>query len=156
MDKKYSVKDIEVLYYDNKVIPVTHLNTKKGKKILFLLNNAKIDVETEILGVSTYNKGANNILTLRTANDTKRYAEIGTLTSAIINYGKTGRTQFPKLFSVKRLVDTQNPVDNAQYSQIAKEYFNTELSVEEIKDLFKELQKGYDVNKYDCPKAGRE
>lgn len=156
MEKKYSVKYIDVLYYDNKVIPVTHLNTKNGKKVLFLLNNAKIDVVTEISNVSTYNTGASNILTLRTANDTKRYAEIGTLTSAIINYGKTGRTQFPKLFSVKKLVDTQNPVDDVQYSQITREYFNTELTVSEIKDLFKELQAGYDVNKYACQKTGRE
>lgn len=156
MEKTYSVKDIEVLYYDNKVIPVTHLYTNNDKKILFLLNNAKLDIVTEIPNVSTYNIGAGNILTLRTANDTKRYAEIGTLTSAIINYGKTGRTQFPKLFSVKRLVDTQNPVNDVQYAQIAREYFNTELTVSEIKDLFKELQAGYGVNKYACQKTGRE
>ena len=157
MEKKYSVKFIDVLYYDNKVIPVTYVKDKKGNKsLLFLLNNAKLAIETEVQGVSTYNKGSHSIMTLRTANATKRYAEIGTLTSAIINYAQNGRTKFPKLYSVKKLVDEKNPIDDATHSAIAKEYFNTELTVSEIKELFTELQKGYEKNNFTCPSQGRE
>lgn len=151
MEKKYSVKYIDVLYYDNKVLPVTYVRDKKGNKsLLFLLNNAKVAIENEVTGVSTYNRGAYNIMTLCTANETKRYAEIGTLTSAIINYGLVAGTKFPELYKVKKLVDDKNPIDSKKYDQIAKTYFNTELSVSEIKSLFEELQKGYARNKYVC------
>ena len=157
MEKKYSVKYIDVLYYDNKVLPVSLVKDKKGnKKLLFIDKNAKMDIETYIENVSTFNKGAHSIMTLRTVNQIKRYAEIGTLTSAIINYGPEGYTKFPKLLKVKKLVDEKNPVDAETHSKIAREYFETELTVEEIKTLFTELQKGYSKSNHRCSCPGRE
>ena len=77
MEKKYSVKYIDVLYYDNKVLPVTLVKDKKGnKQLLFITKNAKMDIETYIENVSTFNKGAHSIMTLRTVNEIKRYLVI--------------------------------------------------------------------------------
>lgn len=157
MEKKYSVKYIDVLYYDNKVLPVSLVKDKKGnKKLLFIAKNAKMDIETYIENVSTYNKGAHSIMTLRTVNEIKRYAEIGTLTSAIVNYGQVAGTKFPKLLKVKKLVDEKNPIDDATHTNIVKDYFETELSVEEIKTLFNELQRGYAKQNHRCSCPGRE
>ncbi|MBQ7884467.1 MAG: hypothetical protein IJ318_00015 [Clostridia bacterium] len=155
MEKKFSVKYIEVLYYDDKVIPVSYIAGKNGRnQLLFLLNDAKLEIVEVKQPFGTYNKGAQKIVILKTANDTTRYAEYGTLTSALIHYGIEEGSQFANLFRVKKLVDDKNPIDSTTQSTIAREYFNTELSVAEIKALFAELQRGYNASKHSC--AGRE
>ena len=150
MEKKYSVKLIDVLYYDDKVLPVSYSAKNGRKQLVFLSNDAKLDVLVEAPATTTVNKGAQRIMTLLTANGTKRYAEFGTLTAAIINYGLDDATKFQNLAKVRMLVDEKNLVDSSAQSKIAREYFSTELTTSEIKALFVELQKNYEKNRHSC------
>ena len=142
MEKKYSMKELQALYYDNKLLPVV-TELKKGKTYLhFVLSGAKLEVIKNIYNTTTYNNGAQGVLMLQISNDTTRYAEIGTVTSAINCYGGRLIKDFPQLARIKQVIDNKL-VSEDRKTEIIAEFFNTELSVEEIKTLFKDLNTVY-------------
>ncbi len=146
MEKKYEVKYIDVLYIDGKVIPVS-LEYKKDKKYInFILNNVKCEVEKMYINQATYNKAANTIVTFKALDNSVRYAELGTLTSAICNYGQKVGYKYSKLSIAKDIVAVNEKLRSDLSSDKICKYFATELSVAEIKDVAKTLQQGYDKN----------
>lgn len=149
MEKKYEVKYIDVLYIDGKVIPVS-LEYKKDKKYInFILNDVKLEVEKMYINQATYNKAAQTIVMIKAGDGTVRYAEIGTLTSAICKYGKSVGYKYDKLSALRDIsFADSNGVINIPASKIGK-YFDTELSLKEIKDISKILQHGYNKD-YIC------
>lgn len=143
MEKTISVKDLDVLYYDKKLLPVT-IERKKGKVYArFLLNNTKVELENLHYNVETYNQGALGVLTLKIVNDETRYAEIGTLLSTIACYGARLQRSFPNLYKVRGIVKGNIVLLEQQKEQIINEYFKNELTETEIKSLFENLNKEF-------------
>lgn len=142
MEKKYSMKELQVLYYDDKLLPVV-MEHKKGKTYVhFILTDVKLEIVEDSFKISAYHKGAQGALMLKVANDTNRYAEIGTITSAINCYGGRLVKDFPQLARIRQVINNKY-ISEDRNTKIISEFFNTELTVDEIKTLFKELNTAY-------------
>lgn len=149
MEKKYQVKFVDMLYIDNKLIPVSIEHKKDKKYINFILNDVKLEVEKMYINQATYNKATQTIVMIKAGDGTVRYAEIGTLTSAICHYGKSVGYKYDKLSILRDGAFTNSKgVINIPADKIGK-YFDTELSLKEIKDISKILQHGYNKD-YIC------
>lgn len=143
MEKKYQVKFVDMLYIDNKLIPVSIEHKKDKKYINFILNDVKLEVEKMYINQATYNPATHTIIMIKAGDGTVRYAEIGTLTSAICKYGKSVGYKYNKLSVLRDLSFAESKGDiNIPADKIGK-YFDTELSIKEIKDISKILQQGY-------------
>lgn len=140
MEKSYQIKMIDVLYYDGKIIPV-QLTTIKGKKYInFIGKKVKLAVAEMHNTLETYNEGAQSIIMLKTVNGETRYAELGSFTAALVNSKNKFLAKYSKLYKFKDVVNSKTNTDDLS-PNIVGEYFDTELSLEEIKDIFKELNK---------------
>lgn len=144
MENKYSVKNIDVLYYDEKIIPVK-LEVKGNVKYLnFILNNTKLSLDKFILGTKSYNKNAPIVVLMSTAGGSKRYGELGSLTSAVVAYGdQEVKKNFPSLAVIKSVVEDDKHVSDEVKTDIVKNFFSQELTKSDIKNLFGILQHGY-------------
>lgn len=140
MEKTYQVKLIDALYYDGKILPV-QLTTIKGKKyISFIGSKSKLEVVEIHDNIETYNQDAQSILLLKTVHNETRYAELGTLTSVLCNTKKDVVKKFPKLYAFKSVLENNENAVELE-SSVVGNYFDVELTTEEIKDIFNAFNK---------------
>lgn len=143
MEKIISTKHLDVLYYDGKLLPVT-LERKDNKKyVRFLIKNVNVEIENLIYDSKKHNSGALGMLILKAPHQETRYAEIGSLLSAICNYGSILQNNFTKFYRIREIVKGDLAVTEEEKAHTIQDYFNTNLNESEIKSLFQELNKGY-------------
>lgn len=143
MEKTISVKNLDVLYYDKKLLPVIRERKKDKEYLNFLLNKEKVEIENLHYGVETYNQGALGVLTIEVPNNKAKYAEIGTLLNAIVCFGTKLQKSFPNLYKVRGVIKGNIMLPEQQKEQAIRDYFNMELTETEVKSLFENLNKEF-------------
>lgn len=145
MEKKYAIKYLDVLYYDGKVLPVTLEIKNKRRYLKFVLSGTTLKLEDCNPNLQTYNYGARSIVSLISGEKTKRYGELGTLTGAISAYGNYKMlAKYPTISKMYRLLNHNEFEGVIKDSQAIGQYFDTELTETQIKDIFTCIQRGYE------------
>lgn len=140
MEKMYAVRDIDILYFDGKILPV--IITNKDNKIYAneILTNKKYELKKIVYGLETFNKGAQYIASLSTGNNIKTYGEVGSFANCICNYGKKADSHDVKIERILDLFKNFNKVDE---KLIIDDFFKKDLTKNEIKEITNILQKYY-------------
>ena len=140
----YTIKDINVVYYDGKLLPILIESKKESNTnccvyyAKFINNGVRIKISDIDYGF-VHNTGANAKVFLSIPNGEVRRVELGNLWGAIEAYGAKIYMTFPELSKIRSI--KRAPLTND--SEIIKEFFNTKLNNKQIVILFSELQKEY-------------
>ncbi len=146
MEKLYSVKDIDVLYYDGNILPIV-LENKSGKTFANdILSKKSYELNKKVYGLDTYNKSAQYIVSLSTNNQIKYYGEIGSLANCICEYGKNIDSKDATLNRILHLFRNIKTVDEKLF---VDDYFKIALNKSEIKELFDKMQTKYQIENKD-------
>lgn len=140
MEKLYSVKDIDVLYHDGKIIPVV-LENKNGKTFANeILSKNSYELNKQVFGLETFNKSAQYIVSLSTNSEIKSYGEIGSLANCICLYGKNSDS---KNSTLSKILCMFKNFKNTEDKELVENYFKIDLKKSEIKELFENMQNQY-------------